>query len=197
MVNEKWLIFGALGCIMAGCRQESKVKSPKTVPTHYVAAADSGFSRRQDTLFYGRERFSGYVFQLYKGGGDTQFVATYLHGLEEGLTKKWYPNRQVAEERLYVDGKKEGVHRAWYPDGKPKFIFDISNDEYTGEFKEWYPSGLLAKYFHYKNGQEAGSERLWWDDGSVRANYVIKNGKKYGLIGIKLCKNPYDSIVKK
>ena len=67
----------------------------------------------------------------------------------------------------------------------------------NGEFKEWYFSGLLGKQFHYVNGQEEGSQRLWWDNGTVRANYVIRNGKKYGLIGLVTCSNPYDSIIKK
>ena len=180
------------------CRQpkDKVVKIPKPTPARYVGATNPAFSRRQDSLYYGQDRFSGCVYNLY-ANGDTQTTVSYLNGLEEGFTRKWYPNKQLAEERLYVDGKKEGVHKAWWGDGRPKFIFDVSNDEYVGELKEWYPSGLLAKDFHYEKGQEEGSERLWWDDGSVRANYVVKKGKKYGLIGIKLCKNPYDSINKK
>ena len=98
---------------------------------------------------------------------------------------------------VYINGKKEGVHKGWWPDGKQKFIFELYNNEYNGEFKEWYASGLLAKQLHYKNGQKEGSQKLWWDNESVRANYVIKNGKKYGLIGLKLCINPNDSISKK
>ena len=125
------------------------------------------------------------------------FIQSYFNGVEEGAQKKWYANKQLAEERFYINGKKEGIHKGWWPDGKPKFIFDVANDEYSGEFKEWYSSGLLGKQFHYNNGQEEGSERLWWDNGTVRANYVIRNGKKYGLIGLKTCVNPYDSIIKK
>jgi len=90
--------------------------------------------------------------------------------------------------------KKEGRHRAWWPDGKPQFDFQVHLDAYEGELKEWNAKGLLIRQFHYENGQEVGSQRLWWDDSTVRANYQIRNGKKYGLIGIKLCKNPYDSI---
>ena len=102
--------------------------------------------------------------------------------MEEGIQKKWYPNRQLEEERYYINGKKEGQHRGWWPDGKPKFEFSAANDIYEGEFKEWYASGLLGKQFHYVNGIEEGSQRLWWDNGTVRANYVIRNGKKFGLI---------------
>jgi antitoxin component YwqK of YwqJK toxin-antitoxin module len=116
--------------------------------------------------------------------------------VEEGFQRRWYPGRKLNEERFFINGKKEGMHMGWWPDGKPKFIFSASDNEYEGEFKEWNNTGVLIKQFHYHNGQEEGSQRLWWNDGSVRANYVIKKGKKYGLIGLKLCNNPYDSVNK-
>jgi hypothetical protein len=53
-------------------------------------------------------------------------------------------------------------------------------------------SGQLFKRFHYEKAKKKGGN--WFEDGSVRAN-VIKKGKKYGLIGIKLCKNPYEKSV--
>uniref|UniRef100_UPI003751D279 toxin-antitoxin system YwqK family antitoxin n=1 Tax=Flavobacterium sp. TaxID=239 RepID=UPI003751D279 len=118
----------------------------------------------------------------------------YFNGLEEGTTKKWYANKQLAEKRLYVDGKKEGIHKGWWENGNKKFEFAVSNDEYTNEFKEWNSNGLLVKHFHYKNGQENGSQKLFYENGKVKANYVIINGKRYGLLGTKNCKNVSDSI---
>jgi antitoxin component YwqK of YwqJK toxin-antitoxin module len=53
---------------------------------------------------------------------------------------------------------------------------------------------IKIKDFNYKKGYENGSQRMWWSDGKIRANYVIKNGKKYGLLGYKICVNPYDSV---
>lgn len=173
-----------------------EVKIAKTVPLLFTAATDKGFTKHQDTLYYQDKFYTGYRFTLYPGG-DTAALESFFNGVEEGMQKKWYPNRQLMEERFYINGKKEGIHRGWWPDGKEKYFFTASNDQYEGEFKEWYTSGLLGKCFHYANGQEAGSQRLWWENGTVRANYVIKNGKKYGLLGLKTCINPYDSLVKK
>ena len=173
-----------------------EIKIAKTVPSVYINAADKDLTKHQDTIFYKDKFFTGFRYTLYSTG-DTVAVDSYFNGVEEGTQKKWYPNRQLQEERFYINGKKEGTHKGWWPDGKEKFLFTAYSDKNDGEFKEWYSSGLLAKYFHYKNGQEEGSERLWWDNGSVRANYVIRDGKKYGLIGLKTCINPYDSITKK
>ncbi|MBI3219556.1 MAG: toxin-antitoxin system YwqK family antitoxin [Bacteroidetes bacterium] len=170
--------------------------SPRPVPSKWVEATDTQLSQHQDTLFYNNEKFSGHLFQLYPAA-DTALVISFIEGLQEGITRKWYDNGQLSEERLYVAGKKEGVHKAWWQDGKPKFAFEVSDDAYTGELKEWYSSGQLAKQFHYRKGQEEGSQKMWWADGSIRANYVVRNGKKYGSIGVKLCLNPYDSLSKK
>ena len=185
-------------CISCGkIKQPAKeIKIAKTVPVNYINSNDSGFAKHQDTVYYQQKYFSGYQFSLF-ANGDTAFIKSYFNGVEEGIQKKWYTNKQLAEERVYINGKKEGTHQGWWPDGKPKFSFTAYNDEYEGEFKEWYFSGLLGKQFHYLKGQEEGSQRLWWDNGTVRANYVIRNGKKYGLIGLVTCSNPYDSINKK
>jgi antitoxin component YwqK of YwqJK toxin-antitoxin module len=186
--------------IIAACNnaneKKPEIKIAKTVPANYKNDYDRGFTRHQDTVLYRDKYFTGYLFSLYPNN-DTEFVKSYFNGVEEGWQKKWYPNKQLAEERFYINGKKEGTHQGWWPDGKQKFIFEAVNDEYNGEFKEWYSSGLLGKQFHYINGQEEGSERLWWDNGTIRANYVIRNGRKYGLIGLTVCKNPYDSVIKK
>lgn len=171
-------------------------KIAKTVPPVYKAHADKDLSKKQDTVFYKQQFFTGYRFALYPTG-DTAELQSYFNGVEEGWQKKWYPGHRLQEARFYINGKKEGTHKGWWPDGKEKFSFTADADKYEGEFKEWYSSGLLQKNFHYTNGQEEGSQRLWWDNGSVRANYVIRNGKKYGLIGLKTCVNPYDSITKK
>lgn len=187
--------------IYASCHEEKRTnnaepKIAKTVPLNYVNTGDSRFNKRQDTIYYQQNYFTGYRFSLYPNG-DTAIIGAYFNGVEEGTQKKWYANKQIAEERFYINGKKEGLHKSWWPDGKLKFVFEALNNEYNGELKEWYFSGLLAKQFHYVEGQEEGSERLWWNNGTVRANYVIRNGKKYGLIGLKTCMNPYDSIIKK
>lgn len=174
----------------------TEIKIAKTVPPVYKESSDNNFSQHQDTVFYNNQFFTGFRFTLYPNG-DTAVLQSYFNGVEEGMQKKWYPDKQLQEERFYINGKKEGIHKGWWPDGKEKFIFEAYSDKYEGEFKEWYSSGLLGKYFHYKNGQEEGSQRLWWDNGSVRANYVIREGKKYGLLGLKTCINPYDSITKK
>jgi len=186
----KAIVFACFLLVFGNCNgRYSKEKSLKT-----VFIQDSGdFSFHQDTIYYKDKVFTGVKYQLYPTG-DTMYRIEYWNGLEHGITKKWYPNTYLAEDRYYEYGKKEGVHKGWWESGRLKFMFTVSNDEYIGELKEWNMEGLLVKHSNFKNGQEEGSQRTWWDNGKVKANYVVKNGRKYGSIGIKLCKNPYDSL---
>jgi antitoxin component YwqK of YwqJK toxin-antitoxin module len=181
---------------MPGQEKKEEPRIAKTVPAVFVEADDSILSKHQDTLYSGDHFFTGHCYALYPGG-DTAILQSYFNGVEEGAQYRWYEGGQLAEKRNYINGKKEGVQQGWWPDGKQKFLFNTVNDEYEGEFREWYSSGLMGKQFHYKNGKEEGSQQLWWDNGTIRANYVIRNGRKYGLLGLKTCVNPYDSVFKK
>ena len=196
--NGLYFLFAII--ILISCRSKERyvpeTKIAKTVPLNFVRNSDNKFSPHNDTMYYGGHFFTGFQYSLYKSG-DTEFVRSYFNGVEEGPQRSWYENKQQNELRFYINGKKEGVQEGWWPNGKKRFIFIAQSDAYTGELKEWNMKGFLYKVFHYTNGNEEGSQRLWWEDGTVRANYVIRNGKRYGLLGIKLCSNPYDSITKK
>ncbi|GIZ08846.1 toxin-antitoxin system YwqK family antitoxin [Flavobacterium sp. UMI-01] len=194
--NKTLGVFFLLLCLFFGCNQKQEeattARQAQKTPLIYKLASDSAFNFKQDTLYFKTEKYSGKQYELYPSK-DTVFVKSYLNGMLEGVQKQWYDNRVLTEERLYIANKKEGLHQGWWENGKPKYQYHFYNDEFHGEVLEWYQTGQLFKRFHYNNGYEEGSERLWYEDGSVRANYVIKDGKKYGLIGIKLCKNPYET----
>ncbi len=175
---------------------ESAPKIAKTVPWQFLKFSDRHLSKHQDTLYYEDKFYSGYLYDLYENN-DTSILKSYFNGVEEGFQKKWYPKGQLEELRFYINGKKEEIQQGWWPNGNLRFYFTAYNDEYSGEFKEWMENGLLVKCFHYKNGYEEGSQKLWWANGKIRANYVIKAGRKFGLLGYRICENPYDSIIQK
>jgi antitoxin component YwqK of YwqJK toxin-antitoxin module len=202
-LRRKFLVILKVGFflfMLASCNSnEVKKEDPKitkTVPLNYKLDNDPNFSLHQDTVYYGQQFFTGFCYALFPTG-DTAFIKSYFNGLEEGAQRKWYDNKKLAEHRIYISGKKEGLQQAWWPDGSTKFVYTAKADAFEGELKEWNFAGLLYKHFHYVNGREEGSQKLLWDNGTIRANYVVRNGKKYGLIGLKLCNNPYDSVIKK
>ncbi len=197
MAFSKSSVLLLLLFLSISCNKEAKketTRTPKQTPSIYKDATNIGFHFNQDTLFFNAKKYSGKQYLLTQNR-DTVFVKSFLNGMLEGVQRLWYDNKVLAEERLYIANKKEGVHKGWYDNKKPRYIYHFFNDEFHGEVLEWYNTGQLFKKFHYQNGHEEGSERLWYENGSIRANYVIKKGKKYGLIGIKLCKNPYGKSI--
>lgn len=189
--------------IITGCRNgmkdppEQPLRLFKAVPAIYVSVTDSGLSLHGDTVYKDGRLFTGFLIDKASSGSDSVFTGSYFDGLAEGRHAKWYPNGVMSEERFYINGKKEGLHRGWWPDGKPRFRFTCYDNEFEGKFEEWNDSGLLIKKFHYSQGYEKGAQKLWWSNGKIRANYVVRDGRKYGLIGLKLCSNPYDSSIAK
>jgi antitoxin component YwqK of YwqJK toxin-antitoxin module len=182
------ILYGCENIVATSVKEEDAV-IPHIVKNH----SDLKFIFHQDTLYYGKERYDGYLIKEYKQGDTAVFIG-YLNGLEEGISKKWYPNRQVSEIRLYHQGKKTGTHKGYWENGKLMFEYDFLNGEHNGMAQNWYKNGQRYKIFHYKMGYEDGSQKAWWENGVIRANYVVKNGRRYGLIGLKLCMNPEDSI---
>jgi antitoxin component YwqK of YwqJK toxin-antitoxin module len=171
---------------------ENKNPYPASIDT-ILNVVDTALLFHVDTLYYKDKKFTGTIFKLYPNL-ETAFIGHYLNGLEDGLQKKWYPNKQLLESRLYSQGKKIGKHIGYWEKGNIKFEYYFKNGEHEGVLNEWYQGGQRFKEFHYKNGYEEGSEKMWWENGTIRANYVVKNGRRYGLIGLKLCMNPIDSM---
>jgi antitoxin component YwqK of YwqJK toxin-antitoxin module len=162
-------------------------------PNVVVNSKDPFLQMHQDTVFFKDKKFSGTIFNLY-ANGDTLMKVNYFNGLEQGEFKKWYPNKKMAESRFFQAGKKLGKHLGFWEDGKPKFEYYFTKGEHDGIANEWYANGQAYKAFHYTMGYENGSQKMWWENGVIRANYVVKQGRRYGLIGLKLCMTPQDSL---
>lgn len=147
-----------------------------------------------DLVFYKNEKFSGTLFELSYNKKDTILSEAYQNGLLDGISKKWYPNKQLMESRSYKQGHKDGKQIAYWSNGNKRFEFIAHNDAYEGEMREWTINGNLFHLAHFINGQEEGIQKMWYENGKIRANYVIIKGKRYGLLGTKNCKNVSDSI---
>jgi antitoxin component YwqK of YwqJK toxin-antitoxin module len=134
------------------------------------------------------------MYELDSLNEDTLSIAEYSNGLLNGKVKKWYPGKQLMEERFYSEGKKNGKQISYWQNGIKRFEFIAKDDAYEGELKEWSVEGKLIHLATFKNGQEEGTQKMWYDNGKIRANYVMIKGKRYGLLGTKNCRNVSDSI---
>ncbi|WP_051398316.1 sigma factor [Runella limosa] len=104
------------------------------------------------------------------------------------IYRKWYENRQLAEQRTYHKNHKNGLHKGWWPNGIPKFDYHFSEDVATGTHHEWFENGQMYSLSTYNNeGQPEGKQQMWYVNGQIKANYVIQNGRRFGLLGAKGC----------
>lgn len=165
----------------------------ETVPNTYLVKSSAKVSVKNDIVFVGAQPYNGFLVEL-SPTRDTLALEGYYKGKLSGLCKKWYPNRQLQEERNYLNGQKHGKQVSYWENGHKRFEFVALNDAYEGELKEWSRNGKLYHLATYVNGQEEGPQKMWYDNCKIRANYVILKGKRYGLLGTKNCKNVSDSI---
>jgi len=196
VIKSAYIIFLSTLLFAQACSIKNNIENKNPYPASIdtiLNVVDTALLFHVDTLYYKDKKFTGTIFKLYPNL-ETAFIGHYLNGLEDGLQKKWYPNKQLLESRLYSQGKKIGKHIGYWEKGNIKFEYYFKNGEHEGVLNEWYQGGQRFKEFHYKNGYEEGSEKMWWENGTIRANYVVKNGRRYGLIGLKLCMNPIDSM---
>ena len=168
-------------------------KNEPIVPKTYWPKSSKEITVLNDVVYRNNHKYSGFLFGLYPNH-DTISSEGFINGQLSGICRKWYPNKQLMEERFYSNGKKNGKQVAYWENEKKRFEFSAKNDEYEGELSEWTFDGKLIHLAHFKDGQEEGSQKIWYDNGKIRANYVIIKGKRYGLLGTKNCKNVSDSI---
>jgi hypothetical protein len=195
---NKMKLISLLSLLFLYCScKENKASSldemPITPPV-FTMASSPHLSFRNDTAFLNSNMYSGCIYALDSLTNDSISVSCYSKGLLHGLSRKWYPGKQLMEERYYVSGKKNGRQLSLWENGNKRFEFIARDDAYEGELKEWNIDGRLIHLAHFENGQEAGAQKLWYDNGKIRANYVILNGKRYGLLGTKNCRNVSDCI---
>jgi antitoxin component YwqK of YwqJK toxin-antitoxin module len=187
--RSRLLHIFVIGILLDGCNHISH----HVYPAVYINANNKQLQQRQGMLYDAGQPFSGYVFELF-ANGDTALITSYLQGKEDGLSKHWHVNKQLAETRYYNSGWKEGTHTGWWENGNMKYQYHFVNDEHEGTLTEWFSSGKVSRIFHYHQGHEEGPQRMWWDNGAIRANYYVRNGERFGYIGQKMCSNNLDRL---
>ncbi len=64
----------------------------------------------------GNSPFSGFAIETFPDG-KLQTQMSLMHGLQDGVTRRWNPNGQLESEQSFRNGIAEGKHHEWHPDG--------------------------------------------------------------------------------
>ncbi|REE05598.1 toxin-antitoxin system YwqK family antitoxin [Marinoscillum furvescens] len=133
--------------------------------------------------------FSGYLVSYYPDA-TMKKKSGYLNGLKEGPSWTFHPDGSIRSRRTYLAGEKHGTHRGYHENGARQFKYHFENGLSVGTHEEWYDDGSPARLMNYVEGRPFGTQKVWRPDGKLRSNYVVReDGRRYGLVGIKRCKN--------
>ena len=101
----------------------------------------------------------------------------YKNKLKEGWWRKYYPNKQLAEELKYVNDKGEGVWVQYYTDGAIKLKGNYVDGMKEGAFVMYHANGKVEANGNYSQSLKDGSWSFYAEDGKLIKEEVFKNGK--------------------
>lgn len=183
--------------IITACSTSTKKPITQVVEESTFLIPDVHVLKSENNLLFGKDGlveldealFSGYL-EAYYSNGQLKQKQGYLDGRAEGEFVQNDSLGQRVERRFYLSGDKHGNHMGWYSNGQKRFDFLFDHGRSEGCHRRWRENGNLWQEFNFVNGSHRGLQRVWRSDGKLRANYVVReNGRRYGMQGIKRCKN--------
>src|SRR5438552_3511410 len=130
--NSSSAILLVIFCLLfTGCGEETVVKVEAAafeavdiskVPDRNVAATDPKLILTNGIYYFGGHPFSGFVTDKYDDG-TVKFTGSYFLGKQHGVSRTWYPDGTLRDERCYKANVSYGRHVGFWENGKPKFDF--------------------------------------------------------------------------
>ncbi|MEH2198326.1 toxin-antitoxin system YwqK family antitoxin [Nostoc sp.] len=101
-------------------------------------------------------------------------VYTYEDQPFTGIAYDNLSNGQLVAEDSYVEGVQEGISREWYPSGALHYEVYYKSGALHGLCKEWYENGLLKSEYSYEFGIIV-TRKSFSEDGNLIEKYKIKD----------------------
>ncbi len=94
-------------------------------------------------------------------------IESYNKGLKNGISREFYSDGSISQEKSWENGILDGPWRMWFPGNKPRLETQYKNGKINGLFKSFYPDGTLEISGSYQDDIRAG-----------RWTYIDKETKK-------------------
>ncbi len=153
-----------------------------------VASTDPSLGERDGFVVLRNARFTGRI-ATRDASGRVVTEQSFHEGLLDDVSKKWYDDGRLAEERTYRAGRKVGQHRGWWPNGRPQFACHFVDGNPTDTCTDWHDNGQVAMVHRYRNGEEDGLQQGWSRTGAQQFSYQMREGRRFGLLGAVTCKS--------
>ncbi len=156
------------------------------VPETTVPDTDPKLSVVNGIYYFTGTPFSGHLVGRY-ANGTVKFTGSYFQGKQHGITKTYYPDGKLRDQRSYRANIGYGRHFGFWENGKMKFDFFYVDDKWEGVQKQWYPNGQPYLCLRFRNDRENGMQKGWRQNGKLFVNYEARDGIRYGLQKANLC----------
>jgi antitoxin component YwqK of YwqJK toxin-antitoxin module len=92
----------------------------------------------------------------------------FVHGMKNGLCRKFYSTGELLEESEWKNNLKEGKYQAFFMSGKPYLQCMYTNDKRNGRCFSYFPSGMTEAESYYTNDLPDGTWKYKDEKDSVR-----------------------------
>lgn len=101
----------------------------------------------------------------------------YIEAKEEGVTKRYYENGQLAFEGEMKSFQKNGICKYYHENGQLKIIGNWKSDIPHGIFKRYNKKGNLEAEGKYEQGYRVGLFKGYYTNGKLAVESNWKNGE--------------------
>jgi antitoxin component YwqK of YwqJK toxin-antitoxin module len=112
----------------------------------------------------------------------------YKKGKKHGKSTQRNQRQVLVSSKNFKNGRCFGRQQTWFQNGQKQKEYFCNRHGRHGNYKEWYNSGAIYKQLTFKNGHEDGVQSAWFSNGQLQTRYIMKRGRRFGILGVKLCK---------
>lgn len=98
----------------------------------------------------------------------------YTNGLKNGVSRTYYENGQVSDERFWEMDIENGVWRQYYPSGKVKLETRVDKGVRNSVYYTYYENGRFEVQGHYKDDRMDG-DWIYYDNGGKEMQRIKYN----------------------
>jgi len=119
------------------------------------------------------------IWNYYSDWGLVVISKTYVDGIEDGLSKRYYVDGNIKSEKMLRNGKGYGLHKEYYQSGGLRSEGTMFNSLKDGVFREYNEKGDLLSRSFYVSDKREGNDSVY-RDGKLYNVTGYKNNQKHG-----------------
>ncbi|HMM11502.1 MAG TPA: toxin-antitoxin system YwqK family antitoxin [Bacteroidales bacterium] len=131
-----------------------------------VTASTQELVKGSDGFYLNGQLFTG-EYVTRHANGQLESVRSFVHGLEDGVSRYYDLSGNLIELRAWSNGKKHGTWITFNTQGHKTGEANYQNDLKHGKWFIWDEQGILRYEMLYTNGKKTGTWFMWDEQGQL------------------------------